>query len=74
MDYETLVCEVRIVPKGKAIFEDGSVIIRRDDAGHGEFITLRNPDGDGDGVVSIDRLEWPVVRDAIDKMVGELRE
>jgi hypothetical protein len=72
MDYETLVCEVRIVPKGKAIFEDTAVIIRREDHAAGEFITISGPEGET--FVPIDRLEWPVVRNAIDKMVGELRE
>ena len=66
---------MHIVPEGEPIFSELGYTIEIDDEAGGEYIHLKDGSitGDKDGV-KIDPDHWPAVRDAIDRMVDQIKE
>lgn len=60
-----------ILQKGRAQFEEGGIIVSITDDASGEYVAIGNPEAKHP--VGIDPREWPVVRDAIEFMVGHCR-
>jgi hypothetical protein len=69
---EQRITRVHIVPEGEPIFHEGGYSVEIDDEASGEFIVVRSQTG-GDGKISLDARDWPALREAIDRMVGECR-
>lgn len=70
--YETRVTELTVAPKGEPIYSELATRVKiRDDAA-GPFVEVTQEGGSVDlRGVSVDKREWPVIRDAIDKMIEE---
>ena len=72
-EYEIRVRSLIVLPKGREIFSDGITIVELDDESAGEFVVVRQPHNDERGEIRIDPDEWPVLRDAIDRLVKECK-
>lgn len=71
--YEQRVHTIVVVPAGKQIFDESATYIGIEDEAAGEFIKVWQIRDDRDKDVRIDPEEWPVIRDAIDKIMKECR-
>ena len=61
--------EIGVMPKGEPTFSERTTRIRIEDEAGGEFVKIVQ----GDGRIAIDPDEWPVLRDAIEHMIGQCR-
>lgn len=73
MEYEVRTTAVMVVPKGDSIFAEGAITVRIDDEAAGEFLVLGQEYDGHTHAVKIDSEEWPMLRDAIDKMHTQVR-
>jgi hypothetical protein len=60
-----------IAPEGESVFSERGYTVEIDDAGGGEFVAVT--DGQGPVKIEINPPDWPVLRDAIDRMIKECR-
>lgn len=67
--YETRILAMVVLPEGREIFDALATKVEIDDEGAGEYLSLSQDEGK----IRLDREEWPALRDAIDKMIGEVR-
>ena len=74
MSYETRITQITVAPAGQPIFAELATIIEIEDEAAGEFVIVKQPGRDDPGKISISQEDWPVLRDAIDRMIGECRE
>ena len=72
MNYVTRVTQLTVVPDGSELFGEMSTVIAIEDEGAGEFVTISQPGQDNK--VRIEPVEWPAVRDAIDRMIQETQK
>lgn len=72
MEYETRVISMVVTPKNEPIFSEGVTTITIEDDSGGEFVVISQSCNDY-GKIAINPEEWPLIRDAIDKMIGECR-
>ena len=71
MTHRTILGQLRVVPSGKAMGDEGVTIIDMDDEGGGAFVTVRQEEDLNTNEIRIDPGEWPAVRAAINRMVRE---
>lgn len=71
MRYETRTMQVVVVPEGQDSFSEYATAITIVDEGGGEFLEIHRQ-GEREKI-KIDKIEWPAIRDAIEKMMGECR-
>lgn len=71
MKYETRTMQVIVVPEGYDSFSEYATSITIVDEGDGEFLEMQQHREQDK--IKIDKNEWPAIRDAIDKMIGECR-
>ena len=71
MTHRTILGQLRVVPAGKAMGDEGVTIISMDDEGGGAFVTVRQEEQLEVNIIRIDPDEWPIVRAAINRMVRE---
>ena len=70
---ETRQTRTRVAPAGEPIHSDKEFTVEIDsDCSGGEFVTVT--EGSGVNTITINPDEWPALREAIDKMIGECRE
>ena len=62
--------QLTVAPEGEPIFSESAYTVTIDDEAAGEFVVVHELDEDG-GRVKLDPQNWPVLRDAIDRMVAE---
>lgn len=74
MQYEIRTTGLTVVPPGLPIFDERATEIRIVDEAGGEFVSVRQSREDGAGEIRIDVDEWPTLREAIERMVGECRD
>ena len=67
--YETRTIGMAVSVAGEAIFHEGTTKIEIADEAAGEFLEISQEVG----VIKISPEEWPTLRAAIDKMIGECR-
>ncbi|MBT8449086.1 MAG: hypothetical protein KJO69_05325 [Gammaproteobacteria bacterium] len=60
-----------IYPNDQDYYQDLTTTIEIEDGGAGEFVKL-SQELSGEGKISIDREEWPIVRKAIDTVFAEI--
>lgn len=70
--YEIRTTGLTVAPKGKPIFDELATDVRLVDEAGGEFVEVRQFRG-GACELRIDPEEWPIVREAIERMVLECR-
>lgn len=73
MTYETRTLSILVVPNGETIFSERATTVSIDDEGAGEFVTVSQAGNSDPGIIKIDPIEWPELRAAIDRMIGECR-
>lgn len=73
MTYETRVTRLTVVPQGEPIYGELATHVEIVDEAAGEFVEISKTTLVGREVVGIDPVEWPALRDAIQKMISECR-
>lgn len=74
MEYEVRHIALVVAPVGEPIFSEQATTIRIDDEAAGEFLVVSQSSDTGpDNCIRIDPDEWPVLRDAIDRMHTQCR-
>ena len=72
--YETRTLSLIVLPEGESIFSEMATTIRIEDDAAGEYICVeQHADGSVAGKIEIDTGQWPALRAAIDRMIGECR-
>jgi hypothetical protein len=76
MKYETRILKVAVMHEKQSIFDDGVTFVEIADDAAGEFVVLtqNEPTGDPKRTISIDTMEWPELRKAIDDMVTRCKK
>lgn len=72
MKMTTRTIEIMVLPEGEPIFSEHGTNIKIDDEAAGEFVIVTQHHRTESGI-AIDPREWPTIRGAIDKMIGECR-
>ena len=72
MNYVTRVTQLTVAPEGEEVFSMDATTITIEDEGGGEFVIVSQPGRDKD--IGIMPVEWPAIRDAIDRMIQETRK
>lgn len=73
-EYETRITQLTVAPHGAPIFSEMSTTVTIDDEAAGEFVVVEQSARDAPGKIALGPDEWPVLREAIDKMIKECRE
>ena len=76
MTQEIRTLAIVVVDEGKEIFDESATHIKIEDEAAGEFLIISQPGSerqDGLNAIAIDPSQWPMLRDAIDRMVKECR-
>ena len=73
--FETRVTRITVAPLGEPIFCETATHVEIQDEAAGEFVKVYQEGGHTDyqKFITLDKDEWPAVRDAIDRMFGECR-
>jgi hypothetical protein len=66
------ITQLTVVPDGKPIYDETATSVEITDEGGGEFLIVRQV-GSGDGQIRLDDNEWPTIREAIDRMMKEVK-
>lgn len=69
------VLSIVVLPESDPIFSEMATRVDIVDEAGGEFLEVWQPSGrpDANGKLQIDPNQWPALRQAIDRMVGECR-
>ena len=70
-EYETRVMALIVMPKGDDIFSEFATHIRIADEAGGEYVEVEQNGRTDIGKIAINPDEWPMLREAIDLMIGE---
>jgi hypothetical protein len=73
MSYETRTTKVTVLPKGEALFHEGATEITIVDEAAGEYLEVSQCSDSHEGKIKIDRVEWPTLKAAIERMMKECR-
>ncbi|NCC29003.1 MAG: hypothetical protein EOM22_12895 [Gammaproteobacteria bacterium] len=73
MDYEARTTRIVVLPKGEELFCERATAIEIDGEGAGEYVKVSQTITDRGDAILIDVAEWPHIRAAIDRMIGECR-
>jgi hypothetical protein len=73
MNYETRTLKIAVMPENEPIFSDGVTEVQIADEAGGEFVEVSQCNDDNVGKIQIDPIEWPHIREAINKMIKECR-
>ncbi len=69
-EFETLITEVTILPKGAAIYSEMATAVSLQDEAGGLFVKVSQSSGnDVEECIRIDHDEWSHIRTAIDQMI-----
>ena len=74
MTYETRITSLVIAPKSEPIFSECATHVRIVDEAAGEFLEVEQHGRTDLGKIAINPEEWPALRAAIDRMIGECKE
>lgn len=73
-DYEIRTVALLVNRKGCDIFEDTATRVEIVDEAGGEFVEVRQNASMTSGLIGITPEEWPLLREAIDRLISECRE
>lgn len=73
-EYETRTLSLLVVKANEPIFSEMATTIRITDEAGGEFVEVEQHGTPEMGKIAINPEEWPVLREAIDRMVAECRK
>ena len=69
---QSRVLKLLVGERGKEIFAEGGFEVEICDEAAGEFVSVTELQ-DSQGCICIEAKDWPVLREAIDQMVGEVQ-
>jgi len=72
--HETRTLKIVVLPKGEPIFANAATEIEIVDEAAGEFIEISQHGDKNEGKIQVDPLEWPILREAINRMIKECRD
>lgn len=72
--YVTRAMSILVAPENEPIFSELATTVAIDDEAGGEFVVVSQTRDVGLMSVTINPEEWPVLRKAIDRMIGECRK
>ena len=72
MEIESRVTQITVFPKESTIFCEDALHVAIDYEAAGEFVVLKSY-ADDCGQIRINKEEWPVLREVIDKMISECK-
>jgi uncharacterized protein len=72
--YETRITQLTVAPPKAPIFAETATTITLEDEAAGEYVIVQQDNGAAVGKIAINPDEWPVLRDAIERMVNECRK
>lgn len=72
--YEIRTVALVVNKKGCAVFDDHATRVEIVDEASGEFVEVRQNASTTSGLIGITPEEWPLLREAIDRMIDECRE
>ena len=73
MPYEIRTTALSVCRKSEGRLSDHTTEIRITDDGAGEFVEVQQLASTVNGQIGISREEWPSLREAIDRLLGECR-
>lgn len=71
-EYLSRTTQITVLPKGAAIYNETATKITIEDEASGEFVVVEQSREDY-GKIAIVPEEWPKIREAIDRLIGECR-
>lgn len=71
--YQTRTVSVVVLPKGHELFSEMATTISITDEAGGEFVEVTQSREDGLKKIAIEPQEWPSIRAAIDRLIGECK-
>jgi hypothetical protein len=71
--YITRVTQLTVTPHDEPTYSDMATTLTIDSEGGGEFLVIVQPTRVGKGI-AIDPSEWPRLRAAINRMIGECKD
>lgn len=74
MIYETRVTAVIVAPSGDPTFSEMATTVSIEDEAAGEYAEVSQEGCIDLGKIAIDPIEWPSLRDAIDRMISACRD
>lgn len=69
----TRMTQITVMPKDEATYSELSTTITIEDEAAGEFVAVEQHGRNDRGKIAINPEEWPVLRAAIDQLIGECR-
>jgi hypothetical protein len=69
MKYETITYSIMVKPVGEPIFSEQGTKISLEDEAAGAFVSVEQHGGPAPGKILLIDLEWPMIRDAIDRLM-----
>lgn len=69
-EYVSRTTQITVLPKDAAIYNETATKITIEDEASGEFVVIEQSRSDY-GKISIIPEEWPAMREAIDRLIGE---
>lgn len=73
-DYEIRTVALVVNKNGCEIFDDSATRVEIVDEAAGEFVEVRQSASMTNGLIGITKEEWPLLREAIDRLISECRE
>jgi len=71
--HETRTLKIVVLPKGDPIFANAATEIEIVDEAAGEYLEVSQCNDENEGKIQIEPLEWPYLREAINRMIKECR-
>ena len=72
--YEIRVTKLSVMPPSDPIFSEQATHVEIQDEAGGEYLSIQQHHHEERTQILIDRKEWPMLRDAINFMIGECRD
>jgi hypothetical protein len=72
--YEIRVTKLSVMPPSDPIFSEQATHVEIQDEAGGEYLSIQQHHMEERTQILIDRKEWPILRDAINFMIGECRD
>lgn len=73
-EFQKRIIKIAVLPKGGEIFSEEATFIEVADEAAGEFVEISQSYGLTEQKIRLDDDEWPVIRDAIEEMVKEIKK
>jgi hypothetical protein len=73
MTYEIRTTKITVLPKGEPLFHEGATEITIVDEAAGEYLEVSQCSDSHEGKIKIDRVEWPTLKAAIERIMKECR-